>query len=80
MRSARAALRAGDAQEALRVLDRHRREYATGQMNEDRDALRAAALCDAGQIAHARAASRDFASAYPGSLHVARVKKICATP
>ena len=77
MRSARAALRRGDPDGALRTLTRHATEFADGQLLEDRKALRVQALCDAGRDDEARAAAQAFANAHPGSLHVGRVKKIC---
>ncbi len=77
MRAARAALRVGDPSKALRHLGRHRTDYEHGQMVEDREALVVQALCDARRAQEARAAARAFVQAHPGSLHAARVEKIC---
>ena len=80
MRRARAALRREDPEQALRLLDEHAARFASGQMLEDRQALRVQALCDAGRGERARDAARRFGQDHPGSPHVARVKTICIEP
>ncbi len=80
MRQARAALREQDPLRALRLLDEHAARFASGQMLEDRQALRVQALCDAGHGDRAREAARRFAREHAGSPHVARVTTICIEP
>lgn len=64
---ARAALRDGDAEAALRLLDAHRREHPQSAYDEERDLLVVAALCDAGRPDDARTAAAKFRRAHPGS-------------
>lgn len=45
LRQARAASRRGEARAALSYLEQHRREYASGQLKLERDALRVELLC-----------------------------------
>lgn len=78
LRRARVALREGDPSRALAELKAHARRFASGQMVEDREALRVQALCDAGRGSEARVAASAFMRAHPGSPHAARVEKICA--
>lgn len=77
LQRARAALHAGAPADALATLQAHAREFADGQMAEDRDALRVEALCALDRVADAEAAARAFVRAHPGSAHVARVRDAC---
>lgn len=71
-----AALSRHDFAEALQVADKHRRTYPKGHFLEDRDALRALALCGAGD-AKAAEAVRRFLRAHPDSIHAVRVQDAC---
>lgn len=80
VREARNALRSESPARALELLDAHARAYPTGQMREDRLALRVEALCAAGKAAQARAEATLLQRAYPGSAHAQRVRATCAEP
>lgn len=71
-----AALSRRDFAEALQVADRYRRTYPKGHFLEDRDALRALALCGAGDAKAAEVARR-FLRAHPDSIHAVRVRDAC---
>ena len=73
IRSARAALNAGDLQRSLRLLDTHRERFPHGQLEPEREAYRVELLCrlDATRGRKARTA---FTQAFPGSRHRARVE------
>jgi hypothetical protein len=77
MRQARAAIDAGDPGAALRALDEHAREFAAGQMLEDRLRLRIEATCALGREEQARAQADEFLRDHPGSPHAARVRELC---
>ncbi len=73
------ALSSDDHAGALRIADQYQRTYPKGHFTEDRDALRALALCGAG-APKAAAAARRFLRAYPNSIHAARVRNACEQP
>lgn len=54
LRQARSALREGRADDALEIVRRHRREYATSAVAEERDATEVSALCALGLRDEAR--------------------------
>ncbi len=85
---ARAALQQGQAERALAHLADHEREFADGQLLEDRAALRAEALCALDRAAKTSpgepvrqlrgpAAIQAFLARYPRSAHAARVRDAC---
>ncbi len=80
LRQANAAMRAGRNAEALRVLDRHAREFPRGQLAPERDYKRARVTCDLGQVEAARDLARSFLRTYPRSPMRARAREICAEP
>lgn len=80
LRAARSALDAGDPAGALRALERHAREFADGQMLEDRLRLRIEALCALGRAAEARREADAFLADHPRSTHAARVAALCRDP
>ena len=65
---ARAALVGGDASHALRTLDRHRRMFPDGHLEEERDVLRVRALLAAGRAKEAQAEAGRFLRKHPASL------------
>jgi hypothetical protein len=67
LRQIRTDLRAGRADEALRGVRTHRREYAGSTFAEERDATEAVALCALGRVDEARARATVFSHAYPSS-------------
>ncbi len=75
---ARRALREGRPEDALRLLDAARTEFAAGALTQEREALAIEALSRSGrrEVAQTRAAA--FLRAYPGSPHAASVKSFAA--
>jgi hypothetical protein len=74
---ARAALRDDRPREALRLLARHARTFPQGEMQEERMVLRAAALCEAGQVEASRRSVAMFLRTHPRSPLAANVRRIC---
>jgi hypothetical protein len=76
LREANGALRGGDAQRALALLD----EQSAGgaQLREERAAARILALCDLGRTDEARAQAAAFLQKSPQSPLADRVRKSCA--
>jgi hypothetical protein len=72
---ARAAMQAADAPRALAILDEHARRFAHGQLAEERDAMRVAALWLAGDHEGARARAGEFARRHPDSLFLPSVQR-----
>jgi hypothetical protein len=72
---ARAAMQSSDAARALAILDDHARRFAHGQLAEERDALRVAALWLAGDHAAARRHADEFARHHPDSLFLPSVER-----
>jgi hypothetical protein len=67
LRRAHRALRAGDPQGALAILDAHAQAFPSGQMLEDRLTLRIEALCAAGDRSQARAEAIAMRRRFPGA-------------
>jgi hypothetical protein len=74
---ARIALGRGDPQDALRLLAEHERSFATGELVEERRALRILALCDAGKTVQGRAEARAFLAAHPAATLAGRTRSAC---
>ena len=72
---ARAAMQASDAPRALAILDDHAHRFARGQLAEERDALRVAALALAGDRQGARRRADEFARRHPDSLFLPSVER-----
>jgi hypothetical protein len=64
---AQRALRAEDADGALRALGAHQQRFARGQLAMEREALRVRALVASGRTGEARTAAERFASRWPDS-------------
>jgi hypothetical protein len=77
---AHAALRAGNAERALDLLDEHARRFPSGALGEERDAARVACLCAAGRTADAASARDRFLRAFPDSPQAAGVQSSCGGP
>ena len=75
---ARAALLAGDRGRALAALDRHRRLFPGGRLEEERDVLRVQALLAAGRAKEARAEAGRFLHKHPASLFRPAVEEATA--
>ncbi|PCC68861.1 hypothetical protein SAMN02745121_07610 [Nannocystis exedens] len=77
LQEARAALRGGQPETALALLDRHAESFAGGSMTEERQALRVLALCAAGEVARGADEAAAFLRAHPRSTYAARVAAAC---
>src|SRR5262249_48369813 len=75
---AQAALSANDAATALALLDVHAARYPSGQLAEEREALRVLAACTATR-ADAGARAARFLRAHPRSPLAARIRRACGT-
>jgi hypothetical protein len=74
---AHTAMREGDAERALGLLEDHARRYPKGSLGEERDAARIAALCSLGRAAEAREATDGFLRAAPQSPQAGRIRASC---
>ncbi len=72
------ALRDGEGELALRLLDAQDREFARGVLGEERAAARVLGSCSAGKTLEAARARASFEARYPGSALLARVRSGCA--
>jgi hypothetical protein len=77
---AHAAMRGGDAERALVLLEEHARRYPKGALGEERDAAKIAALCALGRVAEARQAADRFLRAAPLSPHAGPIRASCGGP
>ncbi len=78
---AHTAMRGGQAEQALVLLDEHARRYPKGALGEERDAARVAALCALGRTSEAREATDRFLRSAPRSPLAGPVRASCgATP
>lgn len=77
LRAAQAARARGDSRHALALLDAGARRFATGALAEERAALHVLALCDLGRRSRARREADAFATTYPGSPLLGRVRTAC---
>lgn len=77
LKSARSALGAGNASEALASLDQYVARFPKGKLGFEQRALRAMALCKAGRTDEGRAISAAIAEASPGSPLSERVAAAC---
>ncbi len=74
---ARKALLDERPERALTLLADHARRFADGVLAEERKALRAVALCDAGRSEDGAAAARAFLRAHPKAALAQRVRSAC---
>jgi hypothetical protein len=78
LRRAQEALRAGDSDRSLAMIDELVAQHPTGALREERTAARVLALCAAGRTKEARALGQQFVARSPQSVQVARMKASCA--
>lgn len=74
---ARADLIEGEPEQALTRLGEHARRFPEGMLSEERQALRAVALCEAGRDADGEAAARSFLREHPHAALAQRVRSAC---
>ncbi|HEY4158072.1 MAG TPA: hypothetical protein VGM29_08240, partial [Polyangiaceae bacterium] len=74
------ALREGNGNQALALLDAQDSKFHAGELGPERAAARIVALCAVGRVAEARSAGARFLAASPHSPLAARVRATCASP
>jgi hypothetical protein len=79
LKQARAALAAGDESKCLKLLSQHAKAFPSGVLSEERDALRAVALCNGGRLGEGTKAAAAFARRYPSSPLRNRVTSACTS-
>lgn len=72
------SVKRGEHEDALAVLQTHAREYPSGSLLEDREALRVIALCGAGRMTDGARAARAFTERFPSSVHTRRALEACS--
>lgn len=77
LQRAQTALAAGVPASALVQLEQHAREFPTGVLVQEREALRVVALCAAGREPEGRAEAAIFLRAHAGSVLAERVRGAC---
>jgi len=77
LRAAQQALRAGDAERALSLLNQQDATYQQGLLQQERSAARVLALCQSGKVDGARAEAARFEQRWPKSPLVARIRSAC---
>src|SRR5262249_25140449 len=77
LESADADLRRGDAESAMARLNEHATRYPSGALVDEREAMRAIALCRTGRLAEGKAAADRYLSATRKSSLAARVRVAC---
>jgi hypothetical protein len=77
VKSASSALKSGQPQETLRILEAFEKTSRKGVMDEERSGLRVAALCALGKKQKAFAAAHSFFKQYPDSVMALSIKDKC---
>jgi hypothetical protein len=77
---ARAALRSGATERAIRLLERYGRRYPRGAFRQEVQVLRVEALERQGERREASALAREFLEQHPDSPHSERVGRVLAAP
>jgi hypothetical protein len=77
LEEADADLRRGDADSALARLGEHASRYPSGTLADEREGIRAVALCRAGRLAEGRVAADRFLAAARKSSLASRVRTAC---
>jgi hypothetical protein len=80
LRAAQRALRGGDTDEALELLNAQDRTYRSGALKEERAAARVLALCQGGDVRSARLEAERFVRRWPRSALRGRVLSACRAP
>ncbi|HKY36405.1 MAG TPA: hypothetical protein VJN18_10725 [Polyangiaceae bacterium] len=78
IRSADAAVRRGDTDRALALLEQHSRAYPSGVLAEERAAQRVFALCRAGRTRDAHTEAKRFLRSNPRSHFAGSIRQACA--
>lgn len=80
LETARVALRRGDKEGALALLEQHKRRFPGGQLREERDGLMVSALSQLGRTDEAAKAASRFRKDYPMSLQGAAMPSAAPQP
>jgi len=75
---ANAALRDGNPDAALAALGEHQKKFPRGVLEEERAATTVLALCATGRASEGKKSRDRFLTAWPRSVHAARVRAACA--
>jgi hypothetical protein len=78
LRQADGALRRGDSAAALAALNKHAALYPTGVLSQEREGVRAIALCSAGSMSQGQAAARRFLEQASKSPLSSRIRSACS--
>jgi hypothetical protein len=78
LRQADAALRRGDSAAALAAVNKHAALYPTGVLSQEREGVRAIALCSAGSMSQGQAAARRFLAQASKSPLSSRISSACS--
>ena len=77
LRAAQRALRAGDNERALALLQQQDAHHPSGALAQERQAARVLALCQGQQVALARREAESFAARFPESPLLGKVRSAC---
>ncbi len=77
VQQARAQLSAGQPARALQTLGQHQARFPRGQLTQDRLALRALSLCQAGRLEEGRREADRLIQREPQSVYVDRLRSSC---
>jgi len=78
LRTADAALRRGDSAAALAALNKHAALYPTGALSQEREGVRAIALCSGGSLSQGQSAAQRFLAHAAKSPLASRIRSACS--
>jgi hypothetical protein len=78
LRSADAALRRGDSASALAALNKHAQLYPSGALSQEREGMRAIALCGGGNLSQGQSSAQRFLSHAAKSPLASRIRSACS--
>jgi hypothetical protein len=78
LRQADGALRRGDSAAALVAINKHAALYPSGVLSQEREGVRAIALCNAGSMSQGQAAARRFLAQASKSPLSSRIRSACS--
>jgi len=80
LQPARQALARRDFASALGAIAQHQRQFPSGRLVEEREALRVKSLLGAGRVAEARRAGAAFRTRFPRSALLHRIEEMLGPP
>jgi hypothetical protein len=78
LRQADGALRRGDSAAALAALNKHATQYPSGVLSQEREGVRAIALCSSGNVGQGQSAAQRFLSQAAKSPLASRIRSACS--